>query len=78
MGSISIMGWIALLLGVAIRYIIGRRKFNRRAITGLEQFNSYEKAVGTTLLEKLFKLFALILILAGILLLILGWYESRH
>lgn len=78
MGTISILGWIALVLGVAIRYIIERRKFNRRGVAGLEGFSSFEKAVGTKLTEKLFNLIAVILILGGVLLLLLSWYDSRQ
>ncbi len=77
MGSISVLGGIALILGIGIRYIIARRKFYRRTPTGLEAFNSYERAVGTTILEKLFKFLGLLLILGGIFLLFLGWYDNR-
>ncbi|RVT98439.1 hypothetical protein EOD41_16750 [Mucilaginibacter limnophilus] len=36
-----------------IRYHIGRRRFNRRGIGGLQQFSSYGKAVIITFLERL-------------------------
>ncbi len=72
----STLGWIALVLGLAIRYFINRRKFNRRAVTGLEQFGSYEKAVGTNLLERLFKLVGLILILLGAFVILGEWLKK--
>ncbi|MCR8560321.1 hypothetical protein KXD93_21895 [Mucilaginibacter sp. BJC16-A38] len=55
---------------MAIRYIISRRRFNRRGVAGLQQFSSYEKWWITTRIENLFNLLALMAILAGAFLLI--------
>lgn len=63
-------GFILTALGFTIRYIIGRRRFNRRGITGLQVFSSYENWWLTTRLESLFSLLALLAILAGLFLLI--------
>jgi hypothetical protein len=57
-------------LGLAIRYIIGRRRFNRRGIAGLQLFSSYEKWWLTTRIEALFYFLGLLAILSGIFLLI--------
>jgi hypothetical protein len=40
-----------LLAGAAIRYKIGKRRFNRRNLAGLEWFSSYRRAVLTRLVE---------------------------
>ena len=56
-------------IGFAVRYIIGRRRFNRRGITGLQVFSSYEHWWLTTRVESLLNLLALLVILAGLFLL---------
>lgn len=70
--TIKIAGAIAIIAGVLISYYISRRKFNRRANTGVEFFKTYEKAWLTTLIEKFGRLFALILILGGVVLIIIS------
>jgi len=54
--------------GLFIRYHIGRRRFNRRGIGGLQQFSSYGKAVVITAIEKLANFLALLCLIAGVLL----------
>jgi len=63
---IRIMGIVLFIAGFWLNYIIARRKFNRRAITGIELFSSYEKALATTAMEKLGRILAWLLILAGV------------
>lgn len=62
-----------LLIGIClfIRYQIGRRRFGRRGMGGLQHFSSYRRAVITALLEKLLMLFGNLCGLAGIVLLVL-------
>ena len=57
-------------IGLAIRYIISRRRFNRRGVAGLQLFSSYEKWWLITRVERLFNFLALLAILAGAVLLI--------
>jgi hypothetical protein len=56
-------------LCVFIRYQIGRRRFYRRGIGGLQHFPGYAKAVTVTLLERLCLVIANVCGLAGIFLL---------
>ncbi|MFB9843879.1 molybdenum ABC transporter permease [Mucilaginibacter ginsenosidivorans] len=56
--------------GLLVRYLINRRRFNRRGIAGLQLFSSYEKWWLTTRIEALFNLLGLLAIIGGILLLI--------
>jgi hypothetical protein len=56
---------IAILIGLVLIYVVNRRKFNRRSITGMELFSSFEKAWLTRLLEGLGKLLAYMLITAA-------------
>jgi len=70
-----VLGIIALVLGVGLRYWINRRKFYRRSPTGAEEFSSYEKSVAVTFLERVGKWVAYILIIFGVLFL---WSYSRQ
>lgn len=49
--SMKVLGIILLIFGFTIWYAIGRRRFNRRTITGAEVFRSYESALLTKLGE---------------------------
>lgn len=55
MGASLVLGIIALVLGLGLRYWINRRKFYRRSATGAEGFSSYEKSViiKTSLMDSL-------------------------
>lgn len=74
MGTL-VLGIIALVSGIGLRYWINRRKFYRRNVAGLEGFSSYEKSVAVRFLERIGKLVAYVLILFGILFL---WSYSRE
>jgi hypothetical protein len=56
------------LLGFIIKYWIGKRKFNRRTITGVEGFRSYEQMKLVRFIEWLGLLIGNILIIIGVLL----------
>lgn len=60
--SISLLA-VALL----IRFWVGRRRFNRRGLGGMQHFTSYGKALFTTVFEKILMLIATLLIVAAIL-----------
>lgn len=64
------LGWLLLIIGIAIRYIIGKRRFERRGIGGLQQFKSYPIALITLFIEMLFRLIANAFIACGAFLLI--------
>jgi hypothetical protein len=63
-----------LLIGIClfIRYHIGRRRFNRRGIGGLQQFSNYRRAVAISFLEWLILFIGNLCGLAGLLLLALA------
>jgi len=67
---ITLHACILLGVGLIIRYLIGRRRFNRRSIAGLQLFSSYEKWWIITRIESLINFLALLAIIAGIFLLI--------
>lgn len=63
-------GFIFLITGITLIYLIGRRKFNRRGVGGLQHFPAYWIALLTVFLEWLIKWLAIVLIGAGLFLLI--------
>jgi len=69
-----------ILIGVAIKYWIGRRRFNRRSITGVETFRSYESMRLLRFIEWLGVLIANIFIVGGILLFLFLWItpNTKH
>lgn len=62
-----IIGIVLLLAGIALNVSINRRRFYRRGPGGLQYFESYGKAIGTSFLERVGKLLAILLILGGII-----------
>lgn len=72
MERVQLYGYTCLLIGLALRYIIGKRRFRRRGIGGLQHFSSYGRALITIFLEWVVKWVANILLLTGILLLVIG------
>ena len=71
-GLMRIIGLAMLVDGLTVNYIIARRRFNRRSITGLEGFKSFEDAWLTRLAEKVGSLVAKLFILIGIFILVLS------
>lgn len=69
---IRIIGFAMLVAGFTVNYIIARRKFNRRSMTGLEGFKSFENAWLKRLAEKFGALVGKLLMLIGIIILILS------
>jgi hypothetical protein len=53
-------------IGFLLCYFVGRRRFNRRGIGGLQQYNSYGTAIITTLFEKMVNFIGIILLLIGL------------
>lgn len=64
------IGILMIVAGVVIRYVIARRRFNRRAMTGAEGFRSFESFSLTRVIERLCKLIAIVILLAGLVVLI--------
>lgn len=69
-----VLGIIAMVIGIGLRYWINRRKFYRRGVAGLEGFSNYEKSVFVRFLERIGKWVAYLLIIIGLLCL---WTSTR-
>jgi hypothetical protein len=63
--SMRYIGLILFILGSIIIYSINRKRFNRRTITGMEVFNSYEDSLTTRGGEGCLKIAAWGFILGG-------------
>jgi hypothetical protein len=77
MTTITIVGIIALVSGLAIRTIISKVTFDRRGGAGLQHFESYWKALFASIAEWLFGIVAFVLIIAGAVLLLTAWYNHN-
>ena len=64
--TVLIIAIILFVSGLLIRYIIGRRRFNRREIDGLQHFKSYNTSLVIPIMERVLNIIAAIMILAGI------------
>lgn len=65
-------GWLLIGVGIVIRYIIARRKFNRRGVGGLQHYRSFERGVLTTFFEWVFRWAAILMMVYGVLCLLAG------
>uniref|UniRef100_F4C5T5 Molybdenum ABC transporter permease n=1 Tax=Sphingobacterium sp. (strain 21) TaxID=743722 RepID=F4C5T5_SPHS2 len=75
MGTSLVLGIMALVVGLGLRYWINRRRFYRRSPSGAEGFSSYESSVIIKNAERVGKLVAIALIILGVLFL---WSYSRQ
>ncbi len=66
MNTIITLAILCPVLSVIIFIFVERRRFYRRNQSGIETFPSYSSSVITRIGEKLLKLIALVLFLAGI------------
>lgn len=68
--TMRIIAVVMLLIGLAIRYSVARRRFNRRAMTGAQGFRSFERSWSITFGERLARGIGTFLIIIAILLLV--------
>ena len=65
---ITIYAIFLLIIGISIRFVINRRRFNRRGIAGLQYFKSYTNALFITTIEKGLNFIAVLMIIGAIIL----------
>jgi hypothetical protein len=61
---------LLLTAGLFIRYQVGRRRFNRRSIAGMQIYSGYLRALLTTVIETLLNLAGAICIIIALIRLI--------
>ena len=71
----KVLGVIALLLGILLRFWGPRRKFYRTNSAGVEEFSSYGHMVGGRAAERSAGCFGTILIVIGIAFLLAGFLD---
>ena len=64
--TVLILAIILFVAGLLIRYIIGRRRFNRRGVGGLQHFKSYNTSLIIPVIERVLNIIGALMILAGI------------
>lgn len=69
----KLVGIIFFLAGCLGVYWAGKRSFERRNEAGLEEFSSYGKAVGVTVIEGLLKIASWMSIAFGFLAFCIAW-----
>ena len=75
--NVQVYGTIILIAGLALRYLMYRRRFNRNNAAGVQQFRNFEHKSVVQPFEKLMKVIAMALILFGAFLLIVEWYNHK-
>ncbi|RKR84097.1 hypothetical protein BDD43_4324 [Mucilaginibacter gracilis] len=65
---ITIYAIVLLAIGLLLRYIIGKRRFNRRGIGGVQYFKSYGRSLITTTFERVLNIIATLMIIGAIIL----------
>lgn len=76
--TVFILGAILVIVGLTFRYIVGRNRFNRRGIAGQQQYSSYARGLLSTGFESLLNLLGNLMLIAGLLLMLLYWYNHSN
>lgn len=66
----KVAGILMLVAGLVLNFIISKRRFNRRSITGIQVYRSYEHSLTTRWAERIGRFIAISLILIGIMVLL--------
>lgn len=77
LSTTQIFGILLLLTGFIIHLIVGKRRFDRRGVGGMQHFRNYWTALIVTFFEWLVSVASKLLILSGLLLLLVECYNSR-
>lgn len=67
------MGVIFFIIGCYGVYWVGGKSFNRRNEAGIEEFQSYGKAVGSKAIESIVKFASWLFVMFGFLMFCMGW-----
>lgn len=74
---VTVLGGALVLSGFAIRFWIGKRRFERRGLGGLQHYSSYSKSLIVSAIERIGNLLSIPMILGGIFLLVFWWMYVR-
>lgn len=65
---LTIYAIILLAVGLSLRYIVGKHRFNRRGMAGMQHFKSYGVALVTSIIERVVDIIAALMIIGAIFL----------
>jgi len=65
--TVLICGILLLIFGIVIRYVIGRRRFKRRTIGGMQAFTGYNKSLLIPFIEGILMVLSFFMIIGGII-----------
>lgn len=74
---LTVISIILVGIGLALRYWMNRRHFNRNNYAGVQTFRSYEHKVVVGPVERLIKFLGLLLLLAGAIILFVMYSNQR-
>jgi hypothetical protein len=66
------LGICLIAVALCLRFIIRKRKFNRRNQFGLETFKSYEDSIATPMVDNVIGCAGAIILVLGIVLIVIG------
>lgn len=72
MNTLSVISIICVITGLLLKYMVGRRKFSRRNVTGIERFRSYNQMILIRAFENIMNTLAKLLLTSAIILFILS------
>lgn len=73
--SVTLYAYGLIVIGLFIRFQIGRRRFNRRNVAGMQVFATYGLAVWVTFAERLLLFIAGLMIAGGLFLRLVTAYN---
>ena len=72
---VSIYGVILILTGAFLRLWIGKRRFDRRGVAGLQHYRSYWAGLIISAVEILLALASVLMMTSGLVLVLIEWYN---
>ncbi len=75
--TVTYYGIALLIFGIAVKFLLSYRKFQRRGVAGLQHFSNYWKGVLIITLEKFAGISSLFIILLGLVLVFLELFNNR-
>ncbi|MBV6831282.1 hypothetical protein KWH18_20130 [Xanthomonas campestris pv. viegasii] len=72
------LGLVLLAVGFVVQFLVGRRRFMRRNVAGIEQYSGYFSALCNMALNSLATLAATLSIAAGMVLIAADFFPGVH
>lgn len=76
MNDFYILGGVLVGLGLLLRYHVGKERFKRRGVGGLQHYSSYGKGLAVGAFETFLNFIGTLLLAFGILMLVVTFFSS--